>query len=177
MKKIIVLIFLFLPLVQWACGWNRNAGLFVQSVYPDATFQLKKIKITKKWNEQALSKVGEAFQHRRLSMAIIKKDKQNLGYLVIDSAQGKTDDFVIAIIFDWENKIRSVEVLKDSSEHGLKLKQMNFLKQFYGRSLDSSYHIGMDIDGISGSTYSVQGLSRAIWRISLILPELTDLLK
>ncbi|MGF1756745.1 FMN-binding protein [Photobacterium sagamiensis] len=61
-------------------------------------------------------------------------------------------------------KIVEVDLLqhKDTPAYIARLERKHFLRQFKGKALNSDFLVDIDIDGISGATYSTKGINLAV---------------
>ena len=72
-------------------------------------------------------------------------------------------------IFNSDNSIHDVTIIKYREPYGGEIKSKRWLKQFIGLDSKSDYSIGKSLDGISGATISTNSLARGVNRLSYLL--------
>ncbi len=150
---------------------------FVHEVFNNAEFILQSIPLKSDWKIEIKNSGREQFLSDKIFGSFIKLDGKKVGYILIDKAMGKTEQFTVAVLYSLSGKIVKVRVFDDPSPHKQKLNRPDWIKQFTGKDKSSRLLPGRDIDGISGSTFSVKGLASSIWRLNKIYPEVLDFLK
>ena len=92
--------------------------------------------------------------------------------VLLDNVKGKTQPISFIVVFNLEGKVIKCEVIKYREDHGGQVQNKNWLNQFKGKDLNSSFLVGQDIDGISGATISVHSLSKGINKLCLLAQEI-----
>jgi Na+-translocating ferredoxin:NAD+ oxidoreductase RnfG subunit len=82
------------------------------------------------------------------------------------SQEGKEGPMSIGVCFDPDGIVTSVDLLSMLEDHGQKVKEQSFLKQFKGKNVASSFQVGKDINGVSGATISSWAVSEAVRKSS-----------
>ncbi len=169
MKYFIIGLLLVCPLSARASALTKQLELFIQDYHDEAVYSLKKEPIRQEWQTEAIKVTGEGFLSRHILYSPLVVDGMPVAYVLVDKAMGKGAPFILAVIYDMDREIVKTRVLLDISPHGHKLNQDFFRTQFYGKGVNDSFVVGQELDGISGSSYSVKGFTRAVWRLCLIV--------
>ena len=98
---------------------------------------------------------------------VIQKDTL-IGLAILDNVKGKSQPITYAVFFDETGIVSQSHIIKYREPIGGEVSHKNWLNQFSGRTKDSTYNVGKDIDGISGATISVNAVTRGIQRSALI---------
>ena len=91
-----------------------------------------------------------------------------VGYAALDNVLGKSLPITFLVVFDTEGVIQSTHIVKYRESHGGQVKLERWRKQFVGKTHESGYAVGRDIDGISGATISVNSVSRGIRKLTFM---------
>jgi len=96
--------------------------------------------------------------------------KSNEGKLQIAcstvSQQGKEGPLSIGICFEPQGLVKSVVILESEEDHGRKIAEAAWLKQFSGKKVSDAFQVGQDVNGISGATRSSKAVSEALRKTS-----------
>jgi len=85
---------------------------------------------------------------------------------------GLSEYFDYFVLFDKEAVVRQVKVYNYQATHGHEITAKGWLKQFVGFNGNNSLTVGKEIDGISGATISVYGITADIEGKCLLLKEI-----
>jgi len=107
--------------------------------------------------QQALSDAARSeFDSRLLTVYAGQRDGEVVGYAFIDSAVVRTKLATTLVVLGTDGSIREARVLAWQEPPEYQPAQ-RWLDRFLGRRLDgSAFHVGRDVDAISGATLSVQ---------------------
>ena len=94
----------------------------------------------------------------------ITKDDISLGFAYLDNVLGKSQPITFVVLFNADGTIVNSHIVKYREPIGGEVSHKNWLNQFSGRTKDSTFKIGRDINGISGATISVNAVTRGIQR-------------
>jgi len=94
------------------------------------------------------------------------------GYALFDDERGQHEMISFATFFDARGRVTDVRVMAYREPYGDGIRTARFRRQFVGRSADSGFRSGRDIDAVSGSTISSRSMARAVQRASVLLSEL-----
>jgi hypothetical protein len=90
-----------------------------------------------------------------------------------DDKQGASEYFDYFIFFDKAKVVRHVHIYNYQATHGHEISARGWLRQFFGYDGNKWLETGKDIDGISGATISVNGITNDICLKTQILKEIT----
>ncbi len=85
---------------------------------------------------------------------------------------GLSEYFDYFVLFDKETVVRQVKVYNYQATHGQEITAKGWLKQFVGYNGNQALRVGKEIDGISGATISVYGITADIEGKCLLLKEI-----
>ncbi|MDZ7740932.1 MAG: FMN-binding protein [Bacteroidota bacterium] len=105
-----------------------------------------------------------AWDFDKNSLYRVFSDSLLLGYLIIDQAMGRYDPFDFLVIYQHDLKILKVEILKYRSAHGGEIASNKWLQNFEGGSGNDQQSF-LEIDALSGASFSSNGLKEAVARI------------
>lgn len=94
------------------------------------------------------------------------------GYALFDEQIGQHEPISFATFFDAQGQITGVEVVAYREPYGDGIRTERFRKQFVGRSAQSPFRSGTDIDTISGATISSRSMCVGVERAAVLF-ELT----
>lgn len=97
------------------------------------------------------------------------QDGEPEGYAVFDQERGQHELIDFATFFDAQGIVSRTEVMAYRENYGHEIRRESFRRQFIGRSADSGYVVGKDIDAISGATISADSMSRVVHRAAVLL--------
>lgn len=115
---------------------------------------------------------GQSFFRDNLHCYKIKttNNKEYVG--ILDNVYGKTQPITFLVVYNSEGKIDACFIVKYRESRGHGVKQQSWLKQFAGKDIHSEFKPGADIQGITGSTISVNSVSKGVKKLSLLLEEI-----
>ncbi|TDQ29750.1 FMN-binding protein [Tenacibaculum caenipelagi] len=85
-----------------------------------------------------------------------------IGYVYIDKAPSKTDEFDYLILLDKNLIVAKAKVLIYREDYGGEIGSKRWLKQFNGKTLNDKLQYEKDIVAISGATISASSMTIAI---------------
>lgn len=136
---------------------GKKADKVISKFYDTENFSKEAILISEEINLKTLSEFNDENLFKIISNGNL------LGYGYIGSAFGKAADFDYLILFDSDFIITKSKVLVYREEYGGEIGSKRWLKQFIGKSSNSSELIyGVTIVPISGATISVKSMTNAI---------------
>ena len=134
----------------------------------------KKFKIPKKTKNEIQNKIKQKFFRDQIFYWVIKKNKQEIGYALLDNSIGKSMPITYLVIFNTNQEIIHSEIIKYRESYGGEVSGKNWLNQFNGMRRDSLYTFPKDIAGISGATISVRSVTKGFSKLSLLLPHIIN---
>jgi Na+-translocating ferredoxin:NAD+ oxidoreductase RnfG subunit len=90
------------------------------------------------------------------------------GYALFDDQLGQHEPISFATFFDAQGQITSVEVVAYREPFGDGIRAERFRKQFVGRTAQSQFRSGTDIDTISGATISSRSMCIGVERAAAL---------
>ncbi len=99
----------------------------------------------------------------------ISKNEEMIGLAYLDNVKGKSQPITFVVFFDPIGKVLKSHIVKYREPIGGEVANYHWLKQFFGKSWESDYQVGIDIDGISGATISVNAVTRGIHRSTFVV--------
>jgi len=159
MKNILILFFIGITLSSFIIPDKivKKADKVIAKFYEIDNFSKEIISISEENNKNTTSEFGEG------NLFEITSETELLGYGYIGSAASKAADFDYLVLFDKDFIIVKSKVLVYREEYGGEIGSKRWLKQFIGKSSNSSELIyGENIVPISGATISVRSMTKAV---------------
>lgn len=151
------------------CGIRWDAERSIKALFTDSVkLTLKKITIKAELKKKVESRVRQRFFKPWLYVWEITKANGARAWAVLDNVRGKAQPISFMAVFDSSGVIRSGTIIKYRESVGGAVQNKNWLAQFTGRSGNSGFTVGRDIDAISGATISVHAVTRGMHKLSLI---------
>jgi Na+-translocating ferredoxin:NAD+ oxidoreductase RnfG subunit len=148
----------------------KKADKVIAKFYEIDDFSKETISISEENNKNTVSEFGEG------NLFKITSETELLGYGYIGSAASKTADFDYLVLFDKNFIITKSKVLVYREEYGGEIGSKRWLKQFIGKSSNSSELIyDENIVPISGATISVRSMTKAVNDLLISIGELHKL--
>ena len=155
-------------------GLREKTESLIYDHYGDSVSVLfKKIPIPEEIKFTAEKNAQLRFMRDQIYIWEISKDEKMIGLAYLDNVKGKSQPITYAVFFDSQGMVEESHIIKYREPIGGEVSNQYWLNQFFGKSWESDYKIGSDIDGISGATISVNAVTRGIHRSTIIveLPE------
>jgi len=120
---------------------------------------------------------ADKFVKQNASIYIVKKNGENVGYIVKAAGKGYGGDISLLVGIDKDLSIVGIKVLKANETPGLgsKITDVNkgdtypwYLKQYFHKK-ESDLHFGDGINAISGATISSTGVLKGVNKAYVIL--------
>ncbi|MDG2313800.1 MAG: FMN-binding protein [Flavobacteriaceae bacterium] len=92
----------------------------------------------------------------------VLQDQKLIGYAYVGNAPSKTDTFEYLVLFNANLIIQKAKVLVYREDYGGEIGSKRWLRQFEGKSVETSFLLQQNIAAISGATISVTSMTRAI---------------
>ena len=108
------------------------------------------------------SSVSLAFQGNR-----VWKTSEG-GWYVVDEVVGKHETITYAVGINADGTVRRVEILEYRESYGFEVAGDAWLKQFVGKTSESTIKLGKDIENISGATLSSKHVSDGVKRVMVM---------
>lgn len=118
--------------------------------------------------------IQEALPRREYVVYVARTHGRVDGYMIVDSELGQHEPIDFATFLDARGVVTHVEVLAYREPYGDGVRSDRFRNQFRGRSADSGFRLGQDVDVISGASISSRsmtfGVQRAAALVSALVP-------
>ena len=88
----------------------------------------------------------------------------NGGWFMIQQVVGKHEMITYAIGINPDGSVKHIEILEYVESYGYEAAEQSWLKQFYGKTVASTFKLGKDVDSISGATLSCKHLTDGVKR-------------
>ena len=98
----------------------------------------------------------------------ISLDDSFIGIVVLDNVKGKSQPITFVVFFDSLGLVKKSHIIKYREPIGGDVSNQHWLNQFFGKSIQSNFKVGKNIDGISGATISVNAVTRGIHRSTFV---------
>ena len=129
----------------------------------------KKISVPKEIKATAEKNARLRFMRNQIYIWEVTKYDSLIGLVYLDNVKGKSQPITYAVFFDSQGMVEGSHIIKYREPIGGEVSNQYWLNQFFGKSWESDYKIGSDIDGISGATISVNAVTRGIHRSTIIV--------
>lgn len=92
----------------------------------------------------------------------IKVNDKSEGFIFIDKARSRYDEFTFMVFLSYDLEIKLVRVLDYNETHGVEISNKGWLSQFVGFNPESRIQYLDNVDAISGATISSRSITVAI---------------
>ena len=151
-------------------GLIEKTESLIYSHYGDSVSLLfKKIPIPTQIKSTAEKNAQLRFMRDQIYIWEISRNEEMIGLAYLDNVKGKSQPITYAVFFNRQGKVQGSHIIKYREPIGGEVSNQYWLNQFFGKSWESGYKIGSDIDGISGATISVNAVTRGIHRSTFII--------
>ena len=117
------------------------------------------------------TRLGRALPKAEYTFFVASSHGHTDGYALFDEQIGQHEPITFATFFDAEGRIESVEVVAYREPYGDGIRAERFRRQFVGRSAQSQFRPGSDIDAISGATISSRSMCVGVERAAALFEE------
>ena len=138
----------------------------------EVIFQMEKMNIPKEIKTKIEKRSRQKFYKDYVYVYNISQNDSILATAILDNVYGKVMPITFIVYFDKNGKILKSEIIKYREQYGGEIANPLWNKQFIGKDFKSNFIPGRGVDGISGATISVNSISRAIFKLSLLYNEL-----
>ena len=132
----------------------------------------------KKWNPPqeikiySEKKARSRFMFDHVYVWKISESNSLVGVAILDNVLGKSLPITYLTCFNMDGQLINAHIVKYREDYGYEVGNRRWLNQFLGLDASSDYNVGINIDGISGATISVNSVSRGINRSAIIIENL-----
>jgi Na+-translocating ferredoxin:NAD+ oxidoreductase RnfG subunit len=90
------------------------------------------------------------------------------GWLVIDEVVGKHEMITYAVALNAKGSIQGIEILEYVESYGYEVAEVQWRKQFVGKTINDPIKLNQDIQNIGGATLSCKHLTDGVKRITVL---------
>ncbi len=117
-------------------------------------------------------RLGRALAGDQYTFFVAQTSDRVDGYALFDEERGQHEMISFGTFFDAQGRVTRVEVMAYREPYGDGIRAARFREQLVGRTADSGFRVGRDIDSISGSTISARSMCIAVERATVLLEEM-----
>ena len=164
------LLMLSVMVTTLTAGLRDETESLIYDHYGDSISVLfKKIPIPAEIKSTAEKNAQLRFMRDQIYIWEISRNEEMIGLAYLDNVKGKSQPITYAVFFDSQGMVEESHIIKYREPIGGEISNQYWLNQFFGKTWESDYKIGSDIDGISGATISVNAVTRGIHRSTFIV--------
>lgn len=153
---------------------EETESLIYENFGDSVSVLFKKFTIPKEVKYFAEKKAGLRFLKKHIYTWKITIADSLVGYAYLDNVKGKSQPITFVVFYDSDGAVVGSHIIKYREPIGGEVSHKSWLNQFSGKSQDSMYVVGKDIDAISGATISVNAVTRGIHRSSYVIQYLLE---
>lgn len=176
-RRFLNILFLFnvLVLILSANDIRDKTEETIHNVFPgDVNTEMITFQLPADLKTSIEKEVRQKFFEDKLYIWKVTKNGEVTGFAILDNVYGKSMPITFLVIFDGNCKILNSSVIKYREPYGGAVRNEEWNSQFKNKDADSGYDVGIDIDGISGATISVNSISKGVRKLALLMPEIKD---
>ncbi len=160
---------ILLPLTLYANEVKDRSEKIIREVCgSDIKINWEKFRIQPEIKSKIESETGQKFFSEYLIVWRIYRNGRLVAFAVLDNVTGKSLPITFLVILDIYGNIVNSSIVKYREPYGGGVSDSRWQKQFEGRSNQSSYIVGKDIQAISGATISVNSITAGIRKLTLL---------
>jgi len=119
--------------------------------------------------------LSEALPRTEYTVFVARTGAHVDGYMVHDQELGQHEPIDFATFTDARGTVTRVEVLAYREAYGDEVREARFRDQFLGRSVESGFRLGQDVDVISGASISSRSMTLGVQRATALVSALVSL--
>ncbi len=143
--------------------------MIVEILRKDVNLIFKKIDIKPSLKRNIEKRFRQRFFKSWLYYWEIKEMNRTIAYALLDNVYGKSLPITFITVFNLNGSILGCRIIKYREPHGNEVKDKKWLGEFIGKSGDSLFKMGKDIDGISGATISSASLIKGNGKLAVLI--------
>jgi Na+-translocating ferredoxin:NAD+ oxidoreductase RnfG subunit len=128
-----------------------------------------RIKLSQEEKSTLEQRMGRKFSKSEYVIFVASTQGRIDGYALIDEERGQHELITFAAFFDQQGRITRQEIIAYREPYGDGIRQERFRRQFYGRTAESGFALGKDIDSVSGATISAGAMCTGVRRATLVV--------
>jgi Na+-translocating ferredoxin:NAD+ oxidoreductase RnfG subunit len=118
--------------------------------------------------------VQQDFYRETVGLWEIRRENGTQAYAVMDDVLGKHMPITFVVLFDTSGVITACRVIKYRERYGSGVKSKRWLRQFTKKTAASGFHVGQDIDAISGATISSNSVTKGIEKLAKLFQHIIE---
>ena len=151
-------------------GIREDAEELIFSSYgKDIQVDFKKWNLPQEIKIYSENKSRSRFMFDHIYVWKISEFDSLVGVAILDNVLGKSLPITYLTCFNMDGQLINAHIVKYREDYGYEVGNRRWLNQFLGLVASSDYNVGINIDGISGATISVNSVSRGINRSAIII--------
>ena len=151
-------------------GIREDAEELIFSTYgKDIQVDFKKWNLPQEIKIYSENKSRSRFMFTHIYVWKISEFDSLVGVAILDNVLGKSLPITYLTCFNMDGQLINAHIVKYREDYGYEVGNRRWLNQFLGLDASSDYNVGINIDGISGATISVNSVSRGINRSAIII--------
>lgn len=171
-KQILFLSFIFC-ISLFSGGIKDLAETYlIRTLGEDIIIEVDKFVIPKNLKQKIEIEVRQRFYTDFIYIYTLKKNKEVIGYALLDNVLGKVQPITFLVLYDKSFVVTDLKVLIYREEHGGEVRNDIWTEQFKGKNNNSNFKLGEDIDGISGATISSKSITNGVKKLTLLITKL-----
>lgn len=164
----------FFLLVIWteaiASEIKSNCEIYIRDIYDEPIeLHFQKYTLNPGIKSEIESKTGQVFFTDYVYLWQICSDDSLNGLAILENVYGKSLPITFLTIFDMRGKIEAVKIIRYREPYGGAVQSGQWLAQFIGKSGESGFKVGDEIDSISGATISSRSVSKGVQKLTFLV--------
>jgi Na+-translocating ferredoxin:NAD+ oxidoreductase RnfG subunit len=156
------------PALAPAVDYTTPQALLSQQFHGSERVTYVKVKPDPTQRAQLEARLGRPLPKPEYTFFVAQSHGQPDGFALFDEQVGQHEPISFATFFDAEGRITRVEVVAYREPYGDGIRAERFRKQFVGKSGQSQFRAGTDIDAISGATISSRSMCIGVERAAAL---------
>jgi len=137
-----------------------------QQLFPDADrFVDAAVELTDAQRKAIEKQSGVRQRWTKQAVWRAEKERQLLGWFIVDQVIGKHEFITYAAGLTPDNKVRGIEILVYLETYGYQVRETEWRRKFVGKALTDPFKLDQDIPNISGATLSCRNVMNGVKRL------------
>ena len=120
------------------------------------------VRVDKPLLKEIKKRTSARLNTRQLKIWAVSQGKTQTGWIFHHEVLGKHENIRYALAIDTHGRIMGMEIMEYRETHGGEVRDNAWRAQFYSMSFGERFHLGKDIDNISGATLSCRHLADGV---------------
>lgn len=140
---------------KWPPKLDKKIHASIEKTYQTKDYSLQAIQLSEA-TEAATTSAMQGNVYRVVGTT------DTLGYIYVAQAPSMKNIFDYIVLFDSDIQVMRAKVLIYREQHGRQIGTRRWLRQFDGLSTTARPELGVNVDGITGATISVNSMTKAM---------------